>query len=101
MSRLGDKARAAAAVAPRQAARIEARADAIIAQESGIEKETDEAFAPHEALLSEAQTALGDVKHALAVVSNGAPLPASIGSSEAIPAPLSSGSEASTDPATH
>lgn len=98
MSRLGDKARAAAAVAPRQAARIEARADAIIALESGIERKTDEAFAPHEALLSEAETALGDVQHALAMVSNGAPLPVSGGSPAA---PLTNGSDASTEPAPH
>jgi hypothetical protein len=47
MSRLSEKLAAAAAVAPRQAAKIEARADRIIAMEPEIERQTDDAFVPH------------------------------------------------------
>jgi hypothetical protein len=74
MSRLSEKLALAAAVAPRQAAKIEARADKLIASERGIETQTDEAFAPHEALLAEAESSLADLKHELATMSNLPPL---------------------------
>ena len=80
MSRLKDKLAAAAAVAPRQAAKIEARADAIIASESELETMTDDAFAPHEALLDEARKGVQDLKHELATMSNSPPLEPSGGS---------------------
>jgi len=77
MSRLSDKLAAAAAVAPRQAAKLEARADKIIAMEPALEKEADDAFGPHEALLAEAEASIHDVKHQLAGFANGNPSPAS------------------------
>ena len=74
VSRLGDKLQQARAVAPRQAAKIEARADAIIQSEPDIEKQTDEAFAPHESLLDEAQKELEGLKNELAIMTNNPPL---------------------------
>jgi hypothetical protein len=97
MSRLTDKLAAAAAVAPRQAAKIEARADKLIAAEADLEQKTSEAFGPHEALLAEAQRGVEDLQHALATMSNMPPLSASDGSST--PLPAGSGL-ASTEPAT-
>lgn len=74
MSRLTDKLTKAAGVVARQTVKIEGRADSIIAREEVIERRTDEAFLPHEALLSEAEKGLDAVERALAVVSNGTPL---------------------------
>ena len=70
MSRLTEKLTQARGVVGRQTAKIEARADAIIAQEPLIEAQTDEAFAGHEAMLSEAQKGLDALKRELALVSN-------------------------------
>jgi hypothetical protein len=94
MSRLTKKLAAAAAVAPRQAAKIEARADSLIAAEAGLEHMTEQAFGPHEALLAEAQRGVEDLQHALATMSNTPPLPASEGSST----PLHPGSAGVTEP---
>ena len=94
MSRLTDKLAAAAAVAPRQAAKIEARADRIIAMEPEIERMSDDSFGPHEAILDEAQHSLDSLKHELAGFAN-APLSVSGDSS---PASQQSGSAASTEP---
>ncbi len=94
MGRLTDKLAAAAAVAPRQAAKIEARADRIIAMEPEIERLTDDSFGPHEALLDEASKGVQDLKHALATMSNLPPLPVSEGSS----IPLPTGSVGVTEP---
>lgn len=94
MGRLTDKLAAAAAVAPRQAAKIEARADRIIASEAGLEQLTDESFGPHEALLDEASKGVQDLKHALATMSNTPPLLVSEGSST----PLQPGSVGVTEP---
>lgn len=80
LGRLTDKLALAAAIAPRQHAKIEARADKIIAAEPEIEKMTDESFGPHEALLDEAQKALDDLKSQLATMSNLPPLSGSDGS---------------------
>ena len=74
MSRLTEKLAAAAAVAPRQAAKIEARADAIIASEAGLEQMTDDAFSVHEALLDEARKGVQALEHELATMSNNPPL---------------------------
>jgi hypothetical protein len=82
MGRLSEKMAAAAAVAPRQAAKIEARADRIIAAEPEIERMTEESFSAHEAILAEAERGLGDVLHALAGSTNGAPLELSSASPE-------------------
>jgi hypothetical protein len=96
MSRLTDKLAAAAAVAPRQAAKIEARADTLIQREADIEKQTDQAFLPHELVLDEAENGLIHLEKELRIMSN-APLSASDGSST--PLPAGSGL-ASTEPAT-
>jgi 6-phosphofructokinase len=77
MGRLSDKLALAAAIVPRQAAKIEARADAIIAAEADLEKQTDESFSPHETMLDEARAGLDDLKHQLATMSNLPPLSAS------------------------
>ena len=74
MTRLSEKLAAAAAVAPRQATKIEARADRIIAMEPEIERLTDDSFGPHEAMLDEAQRGLDDLRHQLATMSNIPPL---------------------------
>jgi hypothetical protein len=83
MGRLSDKLALAAAIVPRQAAKIEARADAIIAAEADLEKQTDESFSPHETMLDEARAGLDGLKHRLATMSNLPPLSAS----DASPAP--------------
>lgn len=102
MSRLSEKLAAAAAVAPRQAAKIEARADRIIASEPALEAQTDDAFGPHEALLAEAQKGVDDLKHKLAGFSNGDPLDHSAALLGAVEEALSPtqqpGSAASTEP---
>lgn len=77
MSRLGEKLAKAAGVAGRQTSKIEARADAIIARETVIEQRTDQVFAPHEALLTEAEKGLDDVERQLALVTNSDPLASS------------------------
>jgi hypothetical protein len=77
MGRLSDKLKMAASIVPRQAAKIEARADAIIAAEADLEKQTEESFTPHETMLDEARAGLDDLKHQLATMSNLPPLSAS------------------------
>src|SRR6185312_9896816 len=74
MNRMLEKLTMASEVAPRQAAKIEARADKIIARESKIEHATDLAFTPHEMLLDQAEAGLDAVEHALATMSNNPPL---------------------------
>ena len=95
MTRLDEKLAAAAAVAPRQAAKIEARADALIAREVAIEKRTDEAFAPHESVLTIAEGGLDKLEDSLKLLSNETPLALSKGSPIATQQP---GSGASTEP---
>ena len=63
---------ASAGVAAQQKA-IEARADAIIARTTALAPVIDSAFAPHEALLAEAEQALPQMEHALATLTNGGP----------------------------
>ena len=96
MSRLSDLVAEAAAVAPRQAGKIEERARRIIASEASLEQLQEESFGPHEAILAEAEGTMHDLKHALAQTSNTSPLPPSGGSPP--PAPLQPGSGASTEP---
>jgi hypothetical protein len=73
MSRLRDLVAQAAAVAPRRAASIESRARAIIAAEPDLIAEEDKSFTLHETVLEEAAGALGDLKHALAPLTNNPP----------------------------
>jgi hypothetical protein len=85
MSRLADKLAQAGGVVGRQTAKIEARADALIAREAAIEKRTDQLFSPHEAIMDSAETGLNDVEKKLALMSN-SPLPASTASPQGLPA---------------
>lgn len=70
LDRLTEKLKLAAAIAPRQAAKIEARADAIIAREQQIEAKTDLVFAPHEELLTTAEGGLDQLDASLRLMSN-------------------------------
>jgi hypothetical protein len=70
MSRLTEKLKMASGVVGRQTARIEAKADAIIAREPELEKQTDNAFAKHDALLNDAAKGLDALERELALVSN-------------------------------
>lgn len=74
MSRLTEKLAAAAAVAPRQHAKIEARADRVIEREGEIESQADQAFLPHERMLDEAENGLSALEKELAVLTNHPPL---------------------------
>ena len=89
VNRLEEKLKLAGGVAARQSAKIEARADALIAREPLIEAKTDEAFSPHETILNGQETALDTLEHMLAAVSNDP-----LGSSSS----QSGGSAASTEP---
>ena len=82
MSRLTDKLTQAAGVALRQSTKIEARADALIEREAAIERRTNEAFAPHESILSEAEKGLDEVEKQLNLLSNN-PLASSTSSQDA------------------
>jgi hypothetical protein len=74
MSRLTEKLKAASQVVGRQTAKIEARADAILAREPLLERHTDQAFSPHEALLYEAEQGVDALGRQLALLSNADPL---------------------------
>jgi DNA-directed RNA polymerase subunit L len=74
MSRLTEKLKAASEVVGRQTAKIEARADAILAREPLLEHQTDAAFSPHEALLDEAEQGVDALGRQLALLSNNPPL---------------------------
>ena len=87
MSRLTEKLKQASGVVGRQTARIEARADAIIAREPQIEAQTDQAFSLHDAMLNEAEKGLDALARELALVSN-APLGGYGASSDAEPGPF-------------
>jgi hypothetical protein len=85
MSRLADKLAQAGGVAGRLTAKIEARADELIAREAAIEKRTDQVFAPHEALMDSAERGLDEVEKKLPLLSND-PLPASAALAQGPPA---------------
>jgi hypothetical protein len=74
VSRLSDLVAQAAAVAPRQSAKIEDRARRIIASEAPLEDLQDESFGPHESILAEAVDTMHGLKHALAPLTNNPPL---------------------------
>lgn len=73
ISRLKEKLSKAAGVAHRAVAAIEAEADSLIAQEDTINKKTADSFAPHKAILAEANTELQAITDALNLMSNGGP----------------------------
>ncbi len=73
MDRLAEKLAKAGGVVNRITAKIEARADALIARENELEERTHSAFSPHEGILSSAERGLDDVEKALALLSNGGP----------------------------
>lgn len=81
MSRLTEKLQMARGVVGRQTAKIEARADDLIAREEAIEAQTEQAFSGHESILSDAERGLDALERQLALLSND-PLESSGGSRE-------------------
>jgi hypothetical protein len=73
IDRLKDKLAKAAGVGGRVAAKIEAKADALIAREGQLEAKADQAFAPHEAIVDSADVVLDDIESSLNQLSNGGP----------------------------
>ena len=73
MSKLSDLVAQAAEVAPRQSAKIEARARAIIEGEPALVTLQNESFGLHEAILAEAESTMHDLKHSLATLTNNPP----------------------------
>ena len=73
IDRIREKALQARGVVPRVIASVEAGLDELIAAEPEIEKEKDEALAPHRAAIAETKTELAGVRDALSVLSNGGP----------------------------
>ena|ERR1700679_2168434 len=69
-SRLAEKLKLAGGVVARQHAKIEKRAEDIIAREQVIARKTDQAFAPHELMLDDAMKGLDELERQLAGVSN-------------------------------
>jgi hypothetical protein len=73
MDRLTAKLAKAAGVGGRVAAKIEAKADALLEREGQLEAKTEQAFAPHEAMADPAHAHLDEVEAALNILSNGGP----------------------------
>lgn len=73
IDRLKEKFAKARGVAQRIASDMEAEADNLIAEEDKMRAATREAFAPHKAILAEAQSELSAIKDALNIMSNGGP----------------------------
>ena len=101
MSKLSDLVAEAAKVAPRQSAKIEARARAIIEGEPALLALQDDSFGPHEDILAEAESTMHDLKHSLAELTNSPPSKP-LGNSSDKPkeenVPLKSGSVGVTEP---
>jgi hypothetical protein len=72
--RIADKLKAAGQVTKRVTDNIEQRADALIAREADINKKTEAAFAPHDAILDEHHKGLDELENSLRLLSND-PLP--------------------------
>ena len=81
MDRLAEKLARAGGVVARQTAKIEARADSLIAREDAIEARTEEVFNPHESILARTEKGLDGLEDKLRLLSND-PLPVSGGSSD-------------------
>ena len=73
IDRLKEKLAKASGVGGRVAAKIEAKADALIARESQLEAKADQAFAGHEAIADQASTELDNIEAALNQLSNRGP----------------------------
>jgi hypothetical protein len=73
MDRLKEKLAKAASAGSRLAAKIEAKADALIAREGELEDKTDKAFAVHEQIMDAAGAQLDEVENALNQLTNGGP----------------------------
>ena len=73
IDRLKEKLAKAAGVGGRVAAKIEAKADALIAREGQLDTKADQAFAGHEAIADAANSQLDEVEAALNQLSNGGP----------------------------
>lgn len=70
MSRLRDKLELASGVVARVSAKIEAKADEVIAREAVIDGRTEEAFAPHYAHLDDAMAGLDELERELGQMTN-------------------------------
>jgi len=79
VSRVMDKLARAAKVVGSVTGKLETRADAMIAREAKIDAKTEDAFAPHEALLDMHEKGLQQVEDSLKLLSN-APLAGTTGS---------------------
>lgn len=73
IDRLKDKLARASGVGGRVAAKIEAKADALLAREDELHAKTEQAFAGHEAIADHASTELDAIEDALNQLSNGGP----------------------------
>jgi len=73
IDRLKEKLAKAAGVGGRVAAKIESKADALIAREADLEAKADHAFAPHEAIADQASASLDEIEAAVNLLSNGGP----------------------------
>lgn len=72
-SRLADKLKRAGGIVARQSAKIEERLDKLLAKEPLLEKQTDEAFSAHEAMISDIEKGVDRFAHDLAPITNGSP----------------------------
>ena len=70
MDRLTEKLKAASGVVARVTARLEAKADELLARETGITSRVEEVFAPHNRILDEGHAGLDELEQKLALVSN-------------------------------
>jgi hypothetical protein len=86
MDRLSEKLAQAAGVVGRATAKLEEKADLLIAREEEIDKRSEEVFSPHHAILDSAGKGLDAVESKLALLSND-PLESSGHSPEVEPAP--------------
>ncbi len=73
IDRLKEKLAKAAGVGGRVAAKIESKADALIAREGELSTKSDRAFAGHEAIVDSANVVLDDIEASLNQLSNGGP----------------------------
>jgi hypothetical protein len=73
LDRLKGKFLQARGVAQRVATNMESEADSLIAQEDAMKAKTANAFAPHHAILADANSELKAIEEALNLMSNGGP----------------------------
>jgi len=73
--RLKDKLARVGGLANKLTAKIESKADALLAKGDALDAKTDETFAKHEAVAETVDGQLNDLDHALNQLSNGSPEP--------------------------